>query len=140
MGNELFDSLITNVHTKWEPRYFAGAEEGVDVSIVVSETSGKWKYSAALAINGDRVAMTPLTEEEKQWPLHNLSDRCGQSRIPDMALVRALMMTQWQAILPEVTAVTKPEAPTPAATPAATTPAPAATTALATGKGKKGPF
>lgn len=101
LNNELFGSLMTSVHAKWEPRYFAGIEDGVDVCVNLAEAEGgKIKYSAALAINGVQVALSPLTDDEKSWALHNLADRFGPARVLDQNLIRSLLLPQWQTILP----------------------------------------
>lgn len=68
-----------------------GTDDGCDI-IVTKSKGGRWEYSARVAMTNDRppqVAMTPLTNEEREMKLHDLKEICGKKVEAD-AIIKVL--------------------------------------------------
>lgn len=97
IGQELFEELA-NIYEDYSPADFTSDDEGVDIK--VSRSGGKnerVKYRASLILEGGKVKVTPLTDEEKSWSRHNLMEMCG--RQVDQEDVREKLDSKWSQLI-----------------------------------------
>jgi len=82
-------------------------EQGFDIIISKKKDGSKWIYAVKFAMNGRSVAMTPLTDEERDYKMPDLKKIF--SKIPDQSIIYDALKSEFQDFLSdEVTAGLKP--------------------------------
>ena len=78
-------SIITGIGSvvkDVEPNDIAGIDSGVDIKITKVGNGTEAKYTVSLVLERATVKRTPLTDEEKEWELHDLKSICGKKVEP----------------------------------------------------------
>ena len=78
-------SIITGIGSivkDVEPDDIAGVDSGFDIKITKVGRGTDAKYTVSLVLERAMVKKTPLTDEEKEWELHDLKSICGKKIEP----------------------------------------------------------
>lgn len=86
-GSRAMESLASIF--KATKRDLASIEDGIDLIVNKSNKSGNTSYSIVPVISGTSMKISPLTEEERSWQMHNVKI-FGGTYVPVDKMIRAL--------------------------------------------------
>lgn len=69
---------ISEIAASLEGRDIASPDEGVDIKITKIGNGTETKYNVSLVLEKGTVKVTPLTDVERSWELHDLQTICGK--------------------------------------------------------------
>ena len=98
VSKELMGEL-NSIHESYQPADFAGIEDGVDIKVVKAGGGGQGRvtFKASLILQGAKVKITPLTEEEKAWQTLDLKKFAG--KMPDQAAILSKLLPRFRDLI-----------------------------------------